>query len=341
MLLPVFKPYIRRIDMDSVLSCLISDKIGPGEIGKELISEINTYLSSEEGFLFRDYYRAISVALELLDLKSGSRVIISPLSPGVYIDVFRDRGIIPLFTDVEPDTAVMDKSGIDLHLENNADAIILHSPLGSVADLDYFSSLGIPLIEDISENFGSLYKDGRSGTFGDVALFSMESDKILTCGGGSGIFVKGKSHGERIKFICKKYGDEIFLPDINAALALTQYRNIEDMLFKRDELAKIFQAALNKTEHRSLKTADGSKRVHFSFPILLNSRMKEVKAYIMKKNIEPRKAFVRTALEIYESPDQSFPVASGLILRSLLLPLYPSLGKKNAEIISKVISTLP
>ena len=341
MLLPVFKPYIRRADMDSVLSCLISDEIGSGEISKELIAELCQFLTLSDGYLFRDYYRAISIALDTLGLKSGSRVILSPLTPGAYIDVFKDKGIIPIFADVNPETAIMESAQIDQLLKNNVDAILLYSPMGSVADLDYFSSLGIPLIEDISENFGSSYNDLKCGSYASVTIFSMEPDKILTCGGGSSVFVKEKYLSEKMTSICNLYGNEIFLSDINASLALTQLKNIEEIFNKRNDLYNIFRSALNKTEHKTLRKIEGADLVHFSFPILLKGRMKEVKSYVMKKNIEPRKAFVRTALDIYDNKENICPVASGLILRTLLFPLYPSLGKKNAEMISKVISTLP
>jgi len=327
--------------MDSVLSCLISDEIGSGDISKELISGLGNYLNLANGWLFRDYYRAISISLDLLELKSGSRVILSPLSPGVYIDVFKDRGIIPLFADVDPLSAIMDKAKVENLLENNVDAILLHCPLGVVGEMDYFSSLGIPLIEDISENFGAQFDDNKCGSFGNITIFSMEPDKILTCGGGTAVFVKSKLLSDSLSVICNSYGDEIFLSDINASLALAQFKNIDEIIKKRKELGRIFLSALNKTEHKTLKTSEGSTMVNFSFPVLLNGQMKEVKSYVMKKNIEPRKAFIRTALDIHDNKENICPIASGLIMRSLLFPLYPSLGKKNAEMISKVISTLP
>jgi len=207
--------------------------------------------------------------------------------------------------------------------------------------MNYFTSLGIPLIEDISENFGAMFNEKKCGSFGNVTLFSMEPDQILTCGGGSAVFVNNSFYYEKLKIICKSFSSEIFLSDINASLALVQLKNIEEILEKRNELAKLFHSALNKTEHKSIKSIDGSSTVHFSFPILIKGGMKEVKAYIMKKNIESRKAFLRTALDVSGNKENICPIASGLILRSLLLPLYPSLGKKNAEIISKVITTLP
>lgn len=341
MLVPVFKPYIRRADMDSVLSCLISDEIGPGIISNELVTELCYFLNLGDGYLFRDYYRAISIAIDTLELKSGSRILLSPLSPGAYFDVLKDKGIIPIFADVDPETALMDKKNIDRFMESTIDAVLLHCPLGTVADMDYFSSLGVPVIEDISENFGAQFNDQKCGSFGKVAIFSMEADKILTCGGGSAVFVNDSFYSDKLNMICKSYSNEIFLSDINASLALVQLKNIEEILDKRNKLAEIFHSALNKTEHKTIRTIDGSLNVHFSFPILLKGSMSEVIAYVRKKNIEPRKAFLRTALDVSGNKDNICPVASGLILRSLLFPLYPSLGKKNAEMISKVITTLP
>ena len=38
MAVPVFRPTVKRKDMGSVLSCIVSDKIGPGEISRDLVS---------------------------------------------------------------------------------------------------------------------------------------------------------------------------------------------------------------------------------------------------------------------------------------------------------------
>jgi len=37
----------------------------------------------------------------------------------------------------------------------------------------------------------------------------------------------------------------------------------------------------------------------------------------------------------------STPEARGLLLRCLLFPIYPSLGRRNIDTISKVLMTLP
>jgi hypothetical protein len=42
-----------------------------------------------------------------------------------------------------------------------------------------------------------------------------------------------------------------------------------------------------------------------------------------------------------EFPLQEFPRASELLLRSVLFPLYPALGRKDVQLIAKVLATLP
>ena len=44
MAIPVFRPTVKRKDMGSVLSCIVSDKIGPGEISRELVTRAATCL---------------------------------------------------------------------------------------------------------------------------------------------------------------------------------------------------------------------------------------------------------------------------------------------------------
>ncbi len=40
MALPVFRPTVKRKDMGSVLSCIVSDRLGPGEISRDLVSRV-------------------------------------------------------------------------------------------------------------------------------------------------------------------------------------------------------------------------------------------------------------------------------------------------------------
>jgi dTDP-4-amino-4,6-dideoxygalactose transaminase len=44
--IPVFRPTLRRRDFNSVLSCLVSDRLGSGPLSHELASELARYLGA-------------------------------------------------------------------------------------------------------------------------------------------------------------------------------------------------------------------------------------------------------------------------------------------------------
>jgi dTDP-4-amino-4,6-dideoxygalactose transaminase len=105
--------------------------------------------------------------------------------------------------------------------------------------------------------------------------------------------------------------------------------------------------------------------VEFSFPIMVKDGRLEVMQYANKKGIQSEPAFkdAIVAVEGYvegtiplggssaaglDSSEgreiktvKQFPNARELLWRCLLFPLYPSLARKDVQLICKVLSTLP
>ena len=66
--------------------------------------------------------------------------------------------------------------------------------------------------------------------------------------------------------------------------------------------------------------------------------MNDVRKYARKKGVETLPAF---AGRMDTEADIGCPCAKKLLMSTLLFPLYPTLGKKNVQLVSKVLSTLP
>ena len=84
--------------------------------------------------------------------------------------------------------------------------------------------------------------------------------------------------------------------------------------------------------------------VNFSFPILVKQGRAEVRRYAEKRGIETVPAFGESVLTVEGAPWSSpgaHPNAEQLLRRTLLFPLYPSLPRKDIQLLSKVLSTLP
>jgi dTDP-4-amino-4,6-dideoxygalactose transaminase len=80
---------------------------------------------------------------------------------------------------------------------------------------------------------------------------------------------------------------------------------------------------------------------NYAFPLILETGVKDVKAYAKKKDTAVENAFENTLVGAGIIPPEQCPESYSLSLRTVLFPLYPRLKMTDAERISKLILTLP
>ncbi len=337
----IFKPTIKRRDMDAVLSCLVSEQIGPGPLSTMLVREAVAYIGIAGGFALREYKRSIELVLDAMEIGMGDAVIISPLSPSAYYDVCSRRGIRMLFADVDPHSACIDASHVEALLGENPAACVVDSPVGFVPDMNALAELNVPIIEDVTNCIGAIADGGKVGRFGRFVIIGLEEKNIITAGGGALALSQTKTDLGILRKAAVGLDQSGLLPDFNAALALTQLRNIEEFINKRRDIAQIYHRAIMKGRHRTFSQDRNSENVHFSFPVILDGSVKEVMKYARSKNIVTRETFCESILSRILTESVNCPNAQALYFRCILFPLYPMLGKANIQVISRVLSTLP
>ncbi|MDR3200537.1 MAG: DegT/DnrJ/EryC1/StrS family aminotransferase, partial [Spirochaetales bacterium] len=264
-----------------------------------------------------------------------------PLAPRVYMDALREKGIEAVYCDVDEDSGCLSPAGVRSRVEEGAAAIVVHASLGFAPDMEAFAEYGLPLIEDISQAVGSHTGSRKLGAFGNYTIISMEPDGIITAGGGVLLLCKGRKESGALSKLTETLLPEALLPDFNAALGITQIKNIEKFIERRKEIAAVFSHAAMQARHKMLTQKGDGENIFFSFPVLLVSGMKDVQAYARKKGIETKDAFGDSAIAYLPEGGQQYPAARSFLLRCLLFPLYPSLTKPSVEQISKILSTLP
>lgn len=347
MAVPVYRPTIKRKNMDSVLTCMVSDHIGPGSHNRELASALSIFLDMVGGYCLSSYTEAIHFALDSLELHNTDAVVISALAPSLYLKLLKKRGLVPLIADVDPDSGVLLASEIEKCLSKKPKAVILYYTMGYIPDVEAITRFKIPIIEDLTQALGGRAGDRRCGSLGDVSVISLEPEGIITAGGGGILLARDKGIKGRIKQIIEEYSSNILLPDINAALGLSQMKDINKFIHTREEIAEVFSQSLAKSRHRTLVQPGEGHNINVAFPVLINNGLKEVRQYAMRKNIETMPAFSDSIIAMAESirdprlKQKSCPNAQNLFWRCLLFPLYPTLGRRNVQLISKVLSTLP
>jgi len=340
MLIPVYSSTIRRSEMDAVLTCMVEEKVGPGEVNQKLIKLIRELYGVDGALVLRSPALALFYALKALDLPEKAGVLLSALAPAwQYTELIR-FGFTPMVLDVDPTSALVTLEAVEDGIKQGGRALVLHETLGNMPDMAAFTALSIPIIEDISQSAGAYCGEQQAGCCAPFAIHGLEEHDIITAGGGAFLFSADRRYAALIKNYVGTAPVTDVLPDINGSLALVQLKNREKNRQLRAEIGELYMRALLQTQHKPLAFAGNIKNPVYSFPVILESGFKEVKAYVNRKGAELELAFAHSIIQHINAADTCMHAAS-LALRTVLFPLYPRLGAKNAAKIAKIVATLP
>jgi len=360
MKIEVYSPTIRRREMDAVLTAMVEEKIGVGERNRLLIHTAKEQIKFDYALALRSPAVALHLALKALNARAGQAVIISALSPRYYFQVLEDLQLTCLFCDVSYDFPCMSREMIERVISQKpADleicAIVLHHTLGFLPDTRAVCELGIPVIEDISQSYGSLLKTGEKkdneggedennekeetrAKRGVFCILGLEERDILTSGGGALLFAMNRRDGNLLRNF-SGIADVYCLTDINASLAVVQFKEVLRNVEKRRDIARVYTQASLRTRHKRFIPLSEDEYNNYAFSLVLETGLKEVIAYARKKEIAIENAFENTAAGAGLCP--GCPVGNSLVLRTVLFPMYPRLRSKDAESVSRLIMTLP
>lgn len=137
---------------------------------------------------------AIHLALQLLSVQPGDTVFCSSLTFVGSCNPILYRGAQPVFIDSEPATWNMSPAALERAFAwaqaqgRLPRCVIIVNLYGQSADMDALLPIceryGVPVLEDAAESLGARYKGLASGSFGHLAVYSFNGNKIITTSGG-------------------------------------------------------------------------------------------------------------------------------------------------------------
>lgn len=208
---------------------------------------------------------ALQVALEAIGLQPGDEVIVPAYTFIATASAVVSTGGIPIFADIQPGTYNLDPASVEAAITERTRAIIAVHIAGRPADLDAFRELarrhGLRLIEDACQAHAAAWKGRRVGAIGDLGCFSFQASKNLCAGEGGFIATDDRELAE----ICWSLhncgrspkgawyehpliGSNYRLSEFQAALLLSQMRNLEAQTAIRNRNAGILNALLGQLE---------------------------------------------------------------------------------------------
>ena len=356
-MIQTFSSTIRRKEMDAVLTCMVDEKTGPGELNARFIQAVKECTGCDGAVAFRSATIALSYALKALALPAGSPIMISALAPGWQYLAVESLGYAPLVLDVSEETGLVTAPIVEEGIKAGGRLLLLHETMGIVPELEKIVALGIPVIEDISHSVGAVVEpkeEGEAeepaqkrvaksvGLFGVYAIMGLEEFDTITAGGGAVLIAPRRREWSALKSFTDTAPRTDILPDINSALAFVQikeFRRNEDI---RKTIYASFQHALLSGKNRTFVREHGDGSTIWSFPVVLAGSFKDAKQYAGRKDIEIRPAYEDSVIALKdEELSGKCKKAKGLFLRTVLFPLYPRLGSEAVTKITKVLGTLP
>lgn len=240
-------------------------------------------------------------ALEAVGVEPGDEVISPALTVIMDSTATFHANAIPVYADIDPDTFNIDPKDIERKITDKTKAIIVVSLYGLPCDMDEIMFISkkynIPVIEDNAQCFLSTYKGKLAGTFGDIASYSFENSKHMSCGEGGIIITnsekyarlcrKTAGHGYKnleaedglIKLNQSVYQDPDYkrhdsvgwnyrLSEISAAIAIAQLEKLEESVELRQKVSEMFLNEISSTSYLiPQKVSDDRTNSYFTLGI--------------------------------------------------------------------------
>lgn len=154
---------------------------------------ISKIFGKKYGVMVNSGSSANLLAIELLKLPEGSEVITPVLTFSTTVAPLIQKGIIPVFTDVEPERYVINVEQIEKLITKKTKALFVPLLLGNVPDMYKLNKLckryNLILIEDSCDTLGATFERKPTGEFSDITTTSFYGSHIITAGGNGGMIL--------------------------------------------------------------------------------------------------------------------------------------------------------
>ena len=325
-------------------------------------------------------------------IQAGDLVLTTPFSFVASTNVILFENAVPVFVDVDVRTGNMDiprlkEAARDLAAgsrqagkwlprrgagtSRRLKAILPVDVFGQPADMDAIRQIadefGLAVIEDSCEALGSEYKGRKAGRLGDYGVYAFYPNKQITTGEG-GVIVTDNEQAANFMRALRNQGrapgdtwlQHTFLgynyrmDEMSAALGVTQMGRIEELLAKREQVAKWYDERLAEAPGIELYTIEPATTrmswfvyvVKFAKGIdrdavarALDAAGIPVRPYFAPIHLQPY------MIQRFGYRPGDFPVTEDLGMRGLAIPFSSVMTEKMVEqvcqAIRAVLQTLP
>jgi len=352
--MPFSMPTIEEDDVESVVRCLRSGWLTSGPLGREFEEAFAAYVGAKHAIAVNSCTAALHLALEAAGVGPGDEVITSPLTFTATAAVIEHLGARPVLADVDPVTLNLDPACVAATVTSWTRAIVPVHFAGQACDMNPLLAIAgeheLKIVEDAAHALPTRYGNDRIGTIGDATCFSFYVTKTITTGEGGMVTTESDVLAERVRSMrlhgmsrdaWNRYGkggswsyDVIApgfkdnLPDLAAALGLTQLAKSDRFHARRRAIARAYDDALSGIDGlRTPQVEDMDGHAWHLYLLQVDGRDRFIEE-LAARGIGTSVHFIPLHhlsyyRERYGYRASDFPVATRAFERIVSLPIYP------------------
>ena len=293
-IIPYGHQYINDDDVQAVLSSLKSDYMTQGPLIGQFEKEFANYLGVKYACVVSSGTAALHLCAMALDIKSGDKIITTPITFVASANGFRYQGAEVVFCDIDPKTFLMDLDKLEKILKaspkGSYKAVVPVDFAGYPIDEERLRKLadeyGFAIVVDACHAPGGSFIDSKGEKqmignckYADLTVFSFHPVKHIASGEGGAVTTNNKDLYEKVAlyrthgitkdparlekndggwyYEMQELGYNYRITEMQAALGISQLKRLNWSIERRNEIAKKYDEAFKGTIVKTPFRAEG------------------------------------------------------------------------------------
>lgn len=304
---------------------------------------------------------AIEVGLRAAGIGPGAEVVTTPLTAYATTLAIERCGAIPVFADIDPETACLDPASVARCVGPDTRAVLVVHLYGRAADLTGLTNLcdfhDILLIEDCAQAHAAIHSGRPVGSFGKFAAWSFYPTKNLGALGDAGALTTNdrdladrarrlRNYGQTDRYHHDLPGMNSRLDELQAALLLERLPYLHSWTQRRRQIAlRYWSEICHPLLHPLSLPSDPDSHVHHLF-VLLSPARDDILLALEKHGVKalvhyPLLSTEQTALGTHRIDPEGLPNAHNHARQCFSLPIHPYLSDDEIAQVIQACNSLP
>lgn len=258
----------REIEMVTKVlkSGILTARVGSSSMVSDFEQAYARFVEAKHAVAVNSGTAALHMALLAAGVKPGDEVVVPSFTFVATAEAVVLCGAKPVFVDINPQTYNIDPERFSEAISSKTRAVIPVDLYGLSADMQAISKIGeehnLGVIEDAAQAHGAFYRGKPQGHFADMACWSFYASKNMTTGEGGMITTHNdeyadtlrcmRSHGEKGEYVSFMLGHNYRMPEMQAAIGITQLEKLPAFSEKRRRNAQRLTEKLSLVKRLTL-----------------------------------------------------------------------------------------